>query len=131
MPSECCRGAPFTNEDDRPRLQFELETLVRGFFAPELFLDYLRHFMLFEQDGDGVGKKIAGYHQFHAVRETEARRVQISCTRPRLRMKFTQTSDSFPERGVVLSKTKTNQPLPQIALIKGTARYAGYAGLLQ
>ncbi len=32
------------NEDDRPRLQMELETLVRGFFEPELFLDYLRHF---------------------------------------------------------------------------------------
>ena len=57
------------NEDDRPRLQLELETLVRGFFAPELFLDYIRHFVLFEQDGDAVIKKIAGYHQFHAVRE--------------------------------------------------------------
>lgn len=57
------------NEDDRPRLQLELETVVRGFFAPELFLDYVRHFVLFEQDGDAVIKKIAGYHQFHAVRE--------------------------------------------------------------
>ncbi|WP_407276785.1 type I restriction endonuclease subunit R [Halothiobacillus sp. DCM-1] len=57
------------NEDNRPRLQLELETVVRGFFAPELFLDYVRHFVLFEQDGDAVIKKIAGYHQFHAVRE--------------------------------------------------------------
>ncbi len=57
------------NEDDRPRLQLELEIVVRGFFAPELFLDYIRHFVLFEQDGDAVIKKIAGYHQFHAVRE--------------------------------------------------------------
>jgi type I restriction enzyme R subunit len=57
------------HEDDRPRLQLELETVVRGFFAPELFLDYLRYFVLFEQDGDQVIKKIAGYHQFHAVRE--------------------------------------------------------------
>jgi type I restriction enzyme R subunit len=57
------------NEDDRPRLQQELETLVRGFFAPALFLDYVRHFVLFEQEGDAVVKKIAGYHQFHAVRE--------------------------------------------------------------
>ncbi|MCG8429325.1 MAG: type I restriction endonuclease subunit R, partial [Chromatiales bacterium] len=38
-------------------------------FKPELFLDYIRHFVLFEQDGDTVIKKIAGYHQFHAVRE--------------------------------------------------------------
>jgi len=58
-----------SNENDRPRLQMELETLVRGFFKPELFLDYVRHFVLFEQDGDTIVKKIAGYHQFHAVRE--------------------------------------------------------------
>ncbi|MFZ5958853.1 type I restriction endonuclease subunit R [Pseudomonas knackmussii] len=57
------------NEDDRPRLQMELETVVRGFFNPELFLDYVRHFVLFEKDGDRLIKKIAGYHQFHAVRE--------------------------------------------------------------
>jgi type I restriction enzyme R subunit len=57
------------NEDDRPRVQMELETLVRGFFRPDLFLDYVRHFVLFEQDGERMVKKIAGYHQFHAVRE--------------------------------------------------------------
>lgn len=57
------------SEDDRPRLQMELETVVRGFFRPDLFLDYVRHFVLFEQDGDSIVKKIAGYHQFHAVRE--------------------------------------------------------------
>ena len=34
-----------------------------------LFLDYVRHFVLFEQDADQIIKKIAGYHQFHAVRE--------------------------------------------------------------
>lgn len=60
------------NEDDRPQLQMELETLVRGFFKPELLLDYLRHFVLFEQDGDVLIKKVAGYHQFHAVREAVA-----------------------------------------------------------
>ncbi|MGM3189601.1 type I restriction endonuclease subunit R [Dickeya dadantii subsp. dieffenbachiae] len=57
------------NEDDRPLLAFELETLVRGFFGPALFLDYVRHFVLFEQDADQIIKKVAGYHQFHAVRE--------------------------------------------------------------
>ena len=45
----------------------ELETLVRGLFAPQYLLDYLRYFVLFEDDGKLV-KKIAGYHQFHAVR---------------------------------------------------------------
>ena len=45
----------------------ELETLVRGALAPQYLLDYLRYFVLFEDDGNLV-KKIAGYHQFHAVR---------------------------------------------------------------
>lgn len=45
----------------------ELETLVRGVLAPTYLLDYLRFFVLFEDDGTLV-KKIAGYHQFHAVR---------------------------------------------------------------
>lgn len=57
------------NENDRPLLEFELEKMVRGFFDRELLLDYIRHFVLFEQDGDNLIKKIAGYHQFHAVRE--------------------------------------------------------------
>jgi type I restriction enzyme, R subunit len=58
-----------SNENDRPLLEFELEKVVRGFFAPALLLDYLRYFILFEQGDDGIIKKIAGYHQFHAVRE--------------------------------------------------------------
>jgi type I restriction enzyme R subunit len=45
----------------------ELETLVRGVLAPAMLLDYLRFFVLFEDDGTLV-KKVAGYHQFHAVR---------------------------------------------------------------
>ncbi len=57
------------HEDDRPLLDFQLQTLVRGFFDRELLLDYIRFFVLFETDGEIITKKIAGYHQFHAVRE--------------------------------------------------------------
>ena len=45
----------------------ELETLLRGVLEPATLLDYLRYFVLFEDDGRLL-KKIAGYHQFHAVR---------------------------------------------------------------
>ncbi|OJV69607.1 MAG: DEAD/DEAH box helicase, partial [Burkholderiales bacterium 64-34] len=45
----------------------ELQTLVRGVLAPQYLLHYIRYFVLFEDDGQLV-KKIAGYHQFHAVR---------------------------------------------------------------
>lgn len=56
------------SEDDKPLFEYALETLVKGFFKPELFLDYIRHFVLFEQSDDRTIKKIAAYHQFHAVR---------------------------------------------------------------
>ena len=57
------------HEDDKPLLEWQLETLVRGFFDRELFLDYIRFFVIFETDDEKLIKKIAGYHQFHAVRE--------------------------------------------------------------
>ncbi|MBF8725850.1 type I restriction endonuclease subunit R [Pseudomonas putida] len=57
----------------------ELETLVRGVLQPTMLLDYLRYFVLFEDDGRLV-KKIAGYHQFHAVRA--AIQQVVSASRP-------------------------------------------------
>ncbi len=68
-------------ENDKPLLEFELEKVVRGFFAPDLLLDYLRYFILYEQGEDGIVKKIAGYHQFHAVREA-VRATVIAATGP-------------------------------------------------
>jgi type I restriction enzyme, R subunit len=55
----------------------ELQTLVRGVLAPAYLLDYLRYFVLFEDDGALV-KKIAGYHQFHAVRSAIGKVVEAS-----------------------------------------------------
>ncbi|AIG02353.1 type I restriction endonuclease subunit R [Pseudomonas fluorescens] len=67
-------------QDLDPLGQFnELETLVRGALAPKMLLDYLRYFVLFEDDGRLV-KKIAGYHQFHAVRA--AIQQVVSASRP-------------------------------------------------
>jgi type I restriction enzyme, R subunit len=57
------------DESDRPLLEYELDTLIKGFFDKEHILDYLQNFVLFEDDGKKIIKKIAGYHQFHAVRE--------------------------------------------------------------
>jgi len=57
----------------------ELETLVRGLLTPEILLDYLRFFVLFEDDSTLI-KKIAGYHQFHAVRA--AIRQVVTASRP-------------------------------------------------
>jgi len=57
----------------------ELETVVRGALAPTYLLDYLRYFVLFEDDGTLV-KKVAGYHQFHAVRAAVEKVVTAAST---------------------------------------------------
>jgi len=46
----------------------ELETLIKGVFAPSQFLDFAIHFGVYEiKDGVARSKKLAGYHQFYAV----------------------------------------------------------------
>jgi type I restriction enzyme R subunit len=47
--------------------QTQLETLVRGVFAPERFLDLVRNFVLFEESGSKLAKIAAKYHQLDAV----------------------------------------------------------------
>jgi len=47
----------------------ELRVVIEGLLAPRRFLDLVRDFIVFEEAGGGrVAKKMAGYHQFHAVR---------------------------------------------------------------
>ena len=45
----------------------QLETLIKGLFSKDIFMSYLRYSCLFEEGDEGIVKKIAGYHQFHAV----------------------------------------------------------------
>ena len=46
----------------------QLEVLLKGVFEKRRFLDLIRHFIVFEDVGGGVLiKKMAGYHQYHAV----------------------------------------------------------------
>ena len=47
----------------------ELQVMLEGVFQPSRFLSLVRDFIVFEDDGSGaLAKKMAGYHQFHAVR---------------------------------------------------------------
>lgn len=52
----------------------ELDVLFKGIFDRKRFLDLIRHFVVFEVDGDKITKKMAGYHQFHAVNKA------VDCT---------------------------------------------------
>ena len=46
----------------------ELQVMLEGAFEPGRFLALLHDFIVFEDDGSGaLVKKMAGYHQFHAV----------------------------------------------------------------
>jgi type I restriction enzyme R subunit len=55
-------------QGDAPAGMLELRVLIEGVFDHRRFLDLVRHFIVFEDAGPGaISKKIAGYHQFHAV----------------------------------------------------------------
>ena len=57
-----------TGETVAPREIPELEVLIKGVFEPKIFLHLVRDFIVFEDEGGGrFAKKMAGYHQFHAV----------------------------------------------------------------
>jgi len=46
----------------------ELQVMIKGVFDKRRLLDLVRHFIVFEDVGGGpLVKKMAGYHQFHAV----------------------------------------------------------------
>ena len=57
-----------TGRDDAAANLPELQVVLEGVFDKRRFLDLVRHFIVFEDEGGGkLIKKMAGYHQFHAV----------------------------------------------------------------
>ena len=62
-------GAPSPGRRWPTRTLTELQVMLEGVFEPGRFLAMVRDFIVFEDDGSGaLVKKMAGYHQFHAVR---------------------------------------------------------------
>ena len=61
-----------TGREDASMKLSELQVVLEGVFEKRRFLDLLRYFVVFEDSSAGGGggklvKKMAGYHQFHAV----------------------------------------------------------------
>src|SRR2546429_2596549 len=55
-------------EELAPPSLHQLQVVIEGLLEKRRLLDFLRYFVVFEDEGGGVlPKKIAGYHQFHAV----------------------------------------------------------------
>lgn len=61
-------------ENVAPKGLPELEVLIKGIFEKKRLLDLIRYFVVFEVDGSEIAKKMAVYHQFHAVNKA------IECT---------------------------------------------------
>ncbi|MCX7782499.1 MAG: type I restriction endonuclease subunit R [Meiothermus sp.] len=70
-----CLGAEFERfvawktVTGREVLSESLETLTKGVFERARMLQLIRHFVTFEDDGQRISKKVAAYHQFHAVQK--------------------------------------------------------------
>ncbi len=57
----------------------QLQVVIEGIFDKRRFLSLIRHFVAFEDEGSGkVSKKIAGYHQFHAVNKAIEATIEAS-----------------------------------------------------
>ena len=68
----------------------ELQVMLFGVCAPDNLLSLIRDFIVFENDGGALTKKMAGYHQFHAVRvavEETLRAAEIQRTGRRINEK--------------------------------------------
>ena len=69
MPWRTITGA---QDDFTPAGPQEFTTLLRGVFAPDIFLSLIKDFTVFPDRGDGPFKVIAGYHQLHGARKALA-----------------------------------------------------------
>ena len=60
----------------------QLQVLIEGICAPDRLLALIRDFTTFEDDGRGaLSKKLAGYHQFHAVETAVAETLRAAATK--------------------------------------------------
>ncbi len=64
--------------DLAPKGVLEMEVLIKGIFEKQRFLDLVQNFIVFEVDGSNIAKKMAGYHQFHAVNKAVASTVRAA-----------------------------------------------------
>jgi type I restriction enzyme R subunit len=65
-------------EELAPASMPQLQVLIQGLFEKRRLLDFIRYFIVFEDDGKAVVKKIAGYHQFHAVNRAVQTTIQAT-----------------------------------------------------
>jgi type I restriction enzyme R subunit len=82
LTSDLERFMPWRSIDSEklaPPSKLSIEILIKGAFEKQRFLNLIRYFVMFEDDGSGnVIKKVAGYHQFHAVNKALAETIRAT-----------------------------------------------------
>ena len=99
-----------------------LEALIRELLNPAALLDYLRSCVAFEEDERGnIVKKVAGYHQFRAVRKTRTQVIAAQTT--------PATSEKYNGRpgGVVWHTQGSGKSLTMLMLAGALVRAAEMA----
>ena len=72
----------------------QLQVMLEGVCAPSRFLTLIRDFIVFEDDGSGaLVKKMAGYHQFHAV--------EVAVSETLRAAELSQTAEKLEEKAVL------------------------------
>ena len=62
-----------------PSSMTQMEVMIRGVFEKKRFLDLIRFFIVFEREDKGSYiKKMAGYHQYHAVNTALSQTIEAS-----------------------------------------------------
>ena len=88
--SEWERFLPWKTIDGKvraPKSAPQIDILLRGMFNKNILIDLLRHFIVFEQERDTkeniirLSKKIAAYHQYHAVNKAIDATLKASSTK--------------------------------------------------
>jgi type I restriction enzyme R subunit len=72
------RFMPWRMDDKQQIHLHKLDEVIHGLFAPEFIIDFIQNFCLYELDGENLTKKIAGYHQFRAVKQAVERAVSAT-----------------------------------------------------
>ena len=65
-------------EELAPAALPQLQVLIQGMFEKRRLLDFIRHFVVYEDEDAGTVKKLAGYHQFNAVNQAVTATVEAA-----------------------------------------------------
>ena len=104
-----------------------LEALIRELLNPAALLDYLRSCVAFEEDERGnIVKKVAGYHQFRAVRKARAQVIAAQALTAQELVQKTKSGVEYNGRpgGVVWHTQGSGKSLTML-MLAGTLVRAG------